>query len=253
MRLLIVLLGFLFAYGSDPCKREWFFTDKEKGWFWKNVCIEKKERKEEKKKEGEKVVKIPWDRLDEMTPSQIRKLRDKVLEIAVMNPTYENVKEYKRLELYIVKKADRFQRVAQLVAMTDPEIASYGGMIPSETPSRVVYAKEKRARILKKLSQYRNRAGLLIAVRKTCPYCRVLKEVIAMYFIPRTGWSVKYVDIDENPGFAYNMNVYAVPDIFLAVMDEKPFVLRIATGSVSYGELIERIYMGLEVYEKGGL
>lgn len=246
----LFLAGIVFA---QDCRVENFFRDRERGWFWRNVCLEEEAKKKKKEKEEKMVVVIPWDRLGEMKPSEVRKIYEKALDVAVANPTYENVRELKRLEVWMLKKASKFQEVATLVAMTDPEVASFAGMIASTTPGRMAYMKERSEEIYGKVLSYRDRAGLLIAVREGCSYCRALKEMIATYFVPGTGWSVRYVDIDRNPAFAENMQVYAVPDVFLAVKGEKPFVLRIATGYVSYDTLLERIYVGLKIYEQGGL
>jgi len=250
-----LLLGMVIvsvALGSNPCETKWFFSDREKGWFWKNLCVKKKEEERDKEKKDNEAA-VPWEKLDEMMPSELKKLREKVLETAVKNPTYGNVLALKKLELYMLKKAEDFRKMWALVTISDPEVASYVSAHPTAEPARRVYLLTKEEEVKEKLESYKNRAGLLIAVRKTCPYCHELDRMIRTFFIPRTGWSVQYIDIDEKPGFARNMNVYAVPDIFLAVMGEKPFVVRIATGYVTYSELIERILMGLEVYEKGGL
>lgn len=247
----LLLSGFAFA---DACKVEYFFRDRERGWFWKNLCIEEEEKKEEERKEEKPLtVRIPWEKLDRMKPSEIRKLREEALEIAVANPTYENVRELYRLQVWMLKKSERFRRMVDLVVMTDPVVAGFAGMIADTKPSRIAYLSARRDEIFRKVLSYRNRAGLLVAVSKRCPYCMAFKNMAETHFIPRTGWRIRYIDIDENPGFAKNMQVYAVPDIFLAVMGEKPFVVRIATGFVSYETLMERIYMGLEIYEKGGL
>lgn len=252
----MIILLFLTAglvFGST-CEVKYFFKDRERGWFWKNVCIEEENRKEEKEKKKEyEIVRIPWDKLDGMKPSEIRKLREKALEIAVSNPTYENVKELYRLHVYMLKRARKFQEMATLVAMTDPEVSAYGGVIPVSKMGRDIYFGIKRENIYRKILSYKDRAGLLIAVTETCPYCKAFKRIVDLYLIPETGWSVKYVDINENPGFARNLGIRSVPDIFLVVMDEKPFVMRIGTGYMAYDMLLERIYRGLEVYERGGL
>ena len=252
VQLLLFLLAGV-AFGTT-CEVKYFFKDRERGWFWRNLCVEEKKEKGEKKEEKRKlIVHIPWNRLDRMKPSEIRKLWEEAREIAVANPTYKNVKELYSLHVWMLKKSEKFQKVASLVAITDPEVASFAGTIADTTPARMAYMSEKWKKMYRKVLSYKDRAGLLVAVKKGCSYCKAFKNMASTYFIPQTGWSIKYIDIEENPGFAVNLQVYAVPDIFLAVMGEKPFVLRIATGFVSYETLVERIYTGLEIYERGGL
>lgn len=259
MRLVLSLLlaGLVFA---DECKVENFFKDRERGFFWKRVCLEKEEEKKDKKEKKEKkeekkelVVRIPWNELDKMKPSEIRKIAEEAREIAIANPTYENVREYYRFQVWMLKKASKFQEMAYLVAMTDPYVASYAGMIPNDFLGRTAYLSSEWQKKYNKVVAYRDRAGLLVAVKKGCPYCEVFKQVLEMHFIPQTGWAVKFVDVDENPNFARNLQIFGVPDTFLVVKGDKPFILRIATGPLSYEALVERVYWGLEVYEKGGL
>jgi len=233
------------------CEVRDFYLDRERGWFWNRVCIE--EERKEKEREVEKVVRIPWDRLGEMTPSEIKKLREEALEIAVMNPTYENVKELKKLELYIMKRSEKFQQVATLVYMTDPEIASYVADVPISTAGRIEKFSHMWDEIYRKLAEYRDRAGLIVAESKTCPYCKKQKEVLELMFKSRTGWAIRYVDIEENPAFAVRMSVYAVPDIFVAIRGRERFLMRVATGFISLDELVMRVYRAIEIYEGGGL
>lgn len=249
--LLLLLASVSFA---SPCKVENFFGDRERGWFWRNVCLEeeKKEEKKPKKKE-EKVVVIPWSRLKDMTAKEIRELMTNTLEVAVTNPTYENVREYLRLQKWVLERSRKFQEVASLVNMTDPELSSYVGKIPSSKVAKDVYMSETQERMRKKLDEYRDRAGLLVAVSERCGYCKAFKRMAKLFFVPNTGWKIKYIDVDEYPAFAYRMQVSSVPDIFLAVMGQEPFVIRIGTGYLTETELIERVYRGIQIYEQGGL
>ena len=250
MFLIVLLMTVSVFAGTDPCSREYFYREKAEGWFWKNICIKEEEEEEEEIPER---VEVPWDRIDRLPPSKIREIYNRALDVAIMNPSYENVLEVKKLEDYMVKKARKFAEVAFAVSISDPHLSEVNLRIPTGVSARAVALAEEKRRKKEKLAFYRDRAGLIVAVTKTCPYCREMKRIIETYFIPYSGWEVLYVDVDENREFARRMSVYSVPDVFIAIRGEEPFVLRIATGLVTGEELVDRVLAGIRIYEEGGL
>jgi len=224
-----------------------FFNDRERGWFWKEVCVEKKgKKKKEKKKLSTKVV-IPWDKLDKMSPNEIKKLVKKAESIAIMHPTYENVREYKKLLLWIAKKAREYAKVDYLVSMTDPEIASWLANRPYTPFARRAYFKVRKKKIDEILGRYKEKAGLVIFKKEGCLYCERQRFIVKL-FKQKYGWEVKWVDVYEAPNAVRKLEVSAVPDIFLVLnKDGKAIWQRIATGLQTLNKLTEQIVWGLYV------
>jgi len=241
----VVSLFFLIALVYADCKPyKNFFYDEERGWFWKENCPEK-EKKEDTDKEKAFRVVIPWDKLDEMSPDEIKELQRKAEAIAIMHPTYENVREYKKLLLWIANKAREFAKMSYLVSMTDPEIASWLAQRPGTPYARRAYFKVKWNKVNEILERFKDKAGLVIFEREGCPYCEKQK-VIADLFSERHGWTVKFVDVYEKPVAAQRLNVQMVPDIFLVLNKEgRPIWQRIATGLQTLSQLERSVVWGL--------
>ena len=248
MRMLLFLITFAFGFVvfTKECDRKPFYRDRERGWFWKEVCVEEKEEKEQKK-----VVKIPWDRLDSMSVEEIKRLREEVQYTAVMNPTPENVREFLRFNLWLMKKASRFMETGMMVAMLDPEIAEYTGKRPTSSFARFVKVEVKEKERIERIRRNLDRFGLIVVVEKTCPYCHELARVINRNVKP-LGVSVLFVERSERPRFAHRLGVRMVPDTFLVWREgDAPYFFRIATGLVAGSTLLERIDFVLRYIEEG--
>lgn len=245
--ILLLLLSFTLIFAKDSqCEKRPFYSDRERGWFWKEIC-----KKERKKKET--VVKIPWDRLDSMSAEELKKLGEKVRAIAIMNPTPENVRQFLKLNIYFSKKASKFAGIASTIAMLDSEIASERGKIPTASFARFfergVKLEERKERIRRNLNNF----GLIVVVERTCPYCHKLAEIIKRDILPY-GINVLFVERTERLRFANRLGVRMVPDTFLVWREgNKPHFFRIATGLVDSNTLLERIDFILQKIEEGKL
>jgi len=223
-----------------------FFNERERGWFWKEVCVEKEKEDKKEEKPPTKVV-VPWHKLDEMSPDEVKELVEKAKSIAIMHPTYENVREYKKLLLWIAQKAKEYAKVDYLVSMTDPEIASWLADRPHTPYARKAHLKVKKQRIEEILKRYKDKAGLVVFKKEGCPYCERQKPIVKL-FQERYGWEVKWVDVSEFPNTATKLQVRAVPDIFLVLnRDGKAMWQRIGTGLQTLGRLTEGVIWGLHI------
>lgn len=245
-RLISFLLIASFVWAScKPTKN--FFEDRERGWFWKEVCTQEVKKKEKKEKKLPKKVIIPWSKLNDMSPDEIKKLVKEAESIAIMHPTYENVREYKRLLLWIANKAREYAKVDYLVSMTDPEIASWLAERPYTPYARRAYFKAKEKKVDEILRKYKDKAGLVIFKKEGCPYCERQKFVIKL-FKQKYHWEVKWVDVYEAPNAVEKLQVNSVPDIFLVLnKNGKPVWQRIATGLQTLDKLKKQIVWGLYV------
>jgi len=246
---LFLSIGFAIAL---ECKISNFYTGPEVGFYVKKLCEEeKKEEKRKEEKSKEKLpqrVKIPWDMIDKLTPKEIRELHEKVLEIAVMYPTYENVYELKKLEAYMLKKAQKFYEMSYLVAFSSPEIAKE--LSPTNTQGRMLLSQYLEKKLKEKLLEYKDRAGLVVVESHSCPYCIEMKKVLEVYVKPEIGYAIRYVNF-YSP-LAKRLGAIAVPDIFLVIRkrDNTPWIIRVATGFVSADTLLQRIYYAILYFEK---
>ena len=248
------LTFYVVAFAEEKCKPvKQFYSDHERGWFYKEVCKEGNEKKENAKKEKTKyklleetVVKIPWNIIDKLDPDEIQKLEKKAKKIAVMYPTDHNIKEYQKLIIWIEKKGFKYTENWMRVVRTDTELAREAASVPVSSAARQDYFLSKTKYKKQILDQFKNKAGLVVVVKQGCPYCVKQKQILQLFKL-ETGWEYKLVDINNVPNMVKKFGIARVPDIFLVAKgdDGNPLWIRIGTGLHTKEELKNLILFGL--------
>ena len=241
--ILSILLSLAF---SSPCKVDNFYKVRETGFYYKKLCIEEEEKKKEEKK-PERKVKIPWEKLDKMDWKEIRKLVEEVRGIAVMNPTYENVREYKKLMLWITKKALEFQKMDRLVTLTSGDVFSVSIASPYYSN---VHSLETDKKIEKVIREFKDRAGLVVFYDPVCAYCKKYIPIVRE-FSRQAGWEVLFVNVREFPNASRKLGVRMVPDTFVVLKKEnKKLWQRAGTGAFTLDALKRNVVLALTLLGK---
>lgn len=250
---LFLLIGFAIAQECKPSGM--YYQDRARGWFWKEVCVkkEKKEKEEEKKREEKKEekqaeyktipnkVKIPWDKIDQLDPEEIAKLEKESRKIAIMYPTEDNVREFYKLQRYILAKSREFAVQVGAVSRTEPALFQR----PQYPIVREIWYEEKQKKIHDVLTRYRNKAGIVAIGQRDCSYCKVFEPVLRE-FARETGWQVKIIYMEDNPQIAINLGTQLIPDIFLVVnVGNNNRWERIGSGYMPIEELRKSVLFGL--------
>lgn len=181
-----------------------------------------------------------------MDPDEIDKLYIKARKIAVMYPTQHNIKQYQKLVIWIMRKGFAFTENWMRAVRTDTELARYASEVPTSTVERGTYFLQKVSYRDQVLQQFKDRAGLVIVVKKGCPYCE-RQKIILRWFKNETGWEYKLVDITRVPNMVRKFGIARVPDIFLVVKGNngQPLWIRVGTGLHTKDELKDIILFGL--------
>lgn len=246
--IILLLLGVVYGRECRPSTDYW--QDRERGWFWKEVCVERKEERKEKKKESKKEerrilqktrVEIPWDIIDRLDTEEIAKLEEESRKIAIMYPTEENVREYYRLQRYIVQKARNF--ALQIGAVSRGEPAMF--QRPQYPVVRELQWEERQRKLSEVFSRFRNRAGIVVVSQKDCPYCQAFSPVLRA-FAEDTLWQTREIYMEENPQLAVNLGTELTPDIFLVInRNGRNEWHRIGSGFMPLEELKRSVLFGL--------
>jgi conjugal transfer pilus assembly protein TraF len=222
-----------------------FYEQKEKGWFWRNVPPEAA------KSEPETPLIAPSVPDPEpFSPAWLREKLPEYRDIAIANPTEENVRTYFLLQRYSMDLAERFAIAAQRVVLSDPRldennrrpISTYGADVFDQV------ARQATEDLAKKIA---TEAGIWYFYRSDCPYCRALDPIL-LRLAERIGVAVLPIALDGKPlpdgafprfvadrGHASQLNVTQTPTLFL-VKDPAQFAL-LSEGLVTDENLITRI------------
>jgi conjugal transfer pilus assembly protein TraF len=225
-----------------------YYTDSAKGWWWYQKESDKKnEQPEKKQKPATSALSLKdytYEQIWEMHPDQFQEFAEVLKKKAVQNPSEENVKEYFEVQEIARKKALAFANVAQYVWQKYPELTTKKDY-PITTPgnlARMAQITEERQRTL---HDNRNDFALIYFQRPDCGYCDEQARILD-WFTSETGWTVKRVNTQENPGLAAKFNVEITPTLILIQKGNQEY-LPVSAGVISADEIGDKAYRAVRL------
>ena len=225
-----------------------YYNDSAKGWWWYQKEPEKQSGNPEKKKKA--INRMPslkdytYDQIWEMHPDQFQEFAEALKKKAVQKPSEENVKEYFEVQEIARKKALAFSNVAQFVWQKYPELTTKKDY-PITTPgnlARIAQINEERQRTLR---DNRDDFALIYFQRPDCSYCDEQSRILD-WFTNETGWTVKWVNISENPSMASKFNVEITPTLILIQKGNQDY-LPVSAGVISADEIEDKAYRAVRL------
>jgi conjugal transfer pilus assembly protein TraF len=224
-----------------------YYSDSSKGWWWYQKEPEKKSDKPEKKKSAKKVPSLKdytYEQIWEMHPDQFKEFAEELKKKAVQKPSEENVKEYFEVQEVARKKALAFSNVAQFVWQKYPELTTKKDY-PITTPgnlARIAQINDERQRTLR---DNRDDFALIYFQRPDCSYCDEQSRILD-WFTNETGWTIKRVNIRENPGLAAKFSVEITPTLILIQKGNQDY-LPVSAGVISADEIEDKTYRAVRL------
>jgi conjugal transfer pilus assembly protein TraF len=167
--LIQVLISGYFSYANS------FFelNKEEKGWLWYEGLKkhDEAEKKEIPKQNLEKAASDARKRIE-----QIKKALEKALDIAIDNPTLENVIRAQRMQKLVMDKSEIFGKQWVRAALVDYKLYS-----DEENPNQLhrkalkVNKEEMQDTVLKEMAQ---NFGLFLYVKEGCRYCEIFSPIV---------------------------------------------------------------------------
>ena len=225
-----------------------YYTESSKGWWWYQKEPQKQADRPEKKKKPPKFTPslkdYSYEQIWEMHPDQFQEFAEALKKKAVQKPSEENVKDYFEVQEIARKKALAFSNVAQFVWQKYPELTTRKDY-PITTPgnlARIAQINEERQRTLR---DNRDDFALLYFHRPDCNYCDEQSRILD-WFTSETGWTVKKVNIQENPGLAGKFNVEITPTMILIQKGNQDY-LPVSAGVISADEIEDKAYRAVRL------
>lgn len=228
-----------------------FWSDRHRGWhFYEDPAPEPAPAVPEKR------IPPPAPKLVEQRPVELRQFErlqrqlEELRNVAIINPTEDNVRRYMRLEAKVVRQASYFADVAQRVAWTEPDLDMTLQGRPVNSLAIQAYDQEQSQERQAAVTALASTHVLFFFFRSDCPYCHAFAPTLEA-FQARYGIRVVAISVDGRalpnfPGFrpdngiAKTLGVRQVPAVFLA----EPFSNRVTplgAGVLSEAQLLERI------------
>jgi len=230
-----------------------FYDRKEEGWFWYRERLEQEKEEPKKIKSPAPGARMEGGNTPIFSTAWLKQNLPKYREIAIDNPTPENVAAYFALQRLAMDKAQKFARTFQMLPVLYPQldenirrpIATFA----SHAADRI--ANSGRDRVLRDLAQ---RVGIFFFFRSDCPYCHAQAPVIAI-LEKKYGFKIIPISIDGLPmpggvypnyridqGQAQKLGVTITPTMFLVNPEDEIEKIRLLSqGAVSLSDLETRI------------
>lgn len=239
MRLSLVCLCLIFMTVQAQAG---FFDRKAEGWHWYET--KKDDKKEEDQKQSLSL---------QMTPTQWvenqKKLLKESLNLALFQPSFENVKNYQILQKKMMDRSESFSEMWQKVLFSTPSLDE-NTSFPITQVGRHAYLEiqqQKKIELIKKISKS---YGLFFFFKGDCTYCHVFAPIVKQFSqkhkleiiaISLDGGKVsEFPNAISNNGAAQKLDVKAVPAL-IAVNPLTQKILPISYGVNSIEDLENRL------------
>jgi conjugal transfer pilus assembly protein TraF len=254
------------------------YYDGKRGWWWYEDPVKKEEKKEAKKekqkreeqkkeetkkeepkkeevkkeelkKEGEVIKPLyeySYEELLRMPIDKFKKIYEYYENLAISNPTEENLYYFYNVLDVARKRALLFTMQSMYVWQKYPELSTAKD-VPTVVPG--LYAKHEAIsqEVENYLSSKRWDYGLIVFVSSRCPYCRAQLGIVNT-FVKDYGWEVKVVDIDYDKRAVSVFGIETVPTIIL-VSKRTGEWFPLSSGVIAMSEIKERIYLAVRKIE----
>ena len=171
------------------------------------------------------------------------------LNIALLNPTKTNIKNYIKLQNYLVKKSSLFSNQWQKVIWQDPHL-NFGFEHPTSDVGKQAYYLKNNTIQTKAINDISQRYGLFFYFSNQCIYCQKMAPTVKAFtehyhfeVLPITinGESLpEFPNAKFDNGSMMQLQVNTVPALFLVDKQSKN-ITPIGFGLMDFNELEKRI------------
>ena len=232
-----------------------YWRDRERGWFWYDDPPPERNDGPKPKPKAIPTITAPTA---SKKPSELvefaalQKRVEDLRNIAIINPSEQNIRNYLNIQNFVIEKASTFADVAQRVIWATPELDPTVTGRPVNAKALEVFDREQAGARTNTVAQLAQTHALFFFFRSDCPYCHqfapLLKDFEAKFGLRIIPISVDGGGLPEfrsprvDNGIARTLDVRQVPALFLAE-PRNGKITPLGYGVLSESELLERIYV----------
>jgi conjugal transfer pilus assembly protein TraF len=226
-----------------------FIDRKAEGWHF----YEALRAGEVKGKQKEIVISTKKEPLNPNNPlarlNTFKKTVERLKALAVMDPTYHNVKAYMEIQKIMMERSTRFAERWMEVVYTSPSL-DYTLKHPTSQAARHVYLDQKQSEMNAEIRELSHTYGLFFFYSGDCVYSREFAAIVKS-FSQKHNWEVLPISLDgtilpEFPetrmdnGASRALGVTSVPTL-LAVEPKSGKVIPLSRGMSAHDQIEDRI------------
>lgn len=235
-----------------------YWRDRERGWFWYDDPHPERNEGPKPKPAAVPTISAPTapKKPSELVEFEaLQKRVEDLRNIAIINPSEQNIRNYLNIQNFVIEKASTFADVAQRVIWATPELDPTVTGRPVNAKALEVFDREQAGARTNTVAQLSQTHALFFFFRSDCPYCHqfapLLKDFEAKFGLKIVPISVDGGGLPEfrnaraDNGIARTLDVRQVPALFLAE-PRGGKITPIGYGVLSESELLERIYVVIQ-------
>lgn len=232
-----------------------YWRDRERGWFWYDDPLPERNEGPKSKPKAVPTISAPIGpkRPRELVEFEaLQKRVEDLRNIAIINPSEQNIRSYLNIQNFVIEKASTFADVAQRVIWASPELDPTVTGRPVNAKALEVFDREQVGARTSTVAHLSQTHALFFFFRSDCPYCHqfapLLKDFEAKFGLKIVPISVDGGGLPEfrsprvDNGIARTLDVRQVPALFLAE-PRGGKITPIGYGVLSESELLERIFV----------
>lgn len=231
-----------------------YYSDSQKGWWWGDRTVEAPAEEKVEPIAPPNQPKKPslppplkehdYETIWNMHPDDFYEMQEAYKKKAVQNPSEDNVKDYYEMQEIARKKSLAFTNTSQYVWQKYPEL-SVAKDAPTNTPGNLSKINSSNNERLQTLKDNRDEYALVYFWQPNCPYCDDQKNILK-WFQGRTDWTVKPVNIRENPALAAKIGVVTTPTLILIKRGQTDH-FPVGAGVISADEVEDKVYRAIRL------
>jgi conjugal transfer pilus assembly protein TraF len=233
-----------------------FWEDRQRGYFWYEDPVQPDPEDQDVPVEDKAMTSNPeqarpdqytYDELFDLHPDRFQVVIDARLKHAVHRPTENNVLRFLEATDVAKKKSRLMANVAGYVAMQNPRLTGES-RYPYSQPGRGEYVRQRNRDIEATLAEFKDRYAIIVFFQPGCGYCTSQEEILS-HFEHLNGWTVRRIDITQNPSLAARFHVEITPTLLLVSRStQKSRIL--SSGVISMDQLTTRVYQLIRLMER---
>ncbi len=243
--LLIVLpsISYSVEYTHSPKEGYWWYKDPLKEPQKEEEPPEEEQKQSSSSPQIKPLKEYSYKELLYMHPNEFKPIFEHYKDLAVMNPTEENLWNYYNILDVLRKKALLFTQASMYFLQKYPEFGEID--IPLTNPAKSAQRKIISQEISNTLK--RTDYGLLVFVQPNCGFCeaqlRILKRFGQRHNIP-----IKVIDITQDSDATSLFGIESTPTIIVVSQKDRDWFF-LSSGVLSLDEIEERVFTTIKHLE----
>ncbi len=230
-----------------------FYQQQKEGWFWYEDPAPVPEEQVAERLPQEN--RFRYRSLDEfgltevwnMYPDDFQELLNHVQNVAVQEPTEDNLLRYLVMQDVARRKALAYTNASMYVTQKYSELLGVNQVYPTAKPGVAARIEMQRQEMLETISRARSSHALIYFTRPGCGFCSKQNGILH-YFVEKYGWQVKPVDISKNPNLAARFAIESVPALLLISKGQQES-MAVSVGVVTLSELERKLFRAIRHLE----